>query len=77
MKMEEIRSWIADYLREEGKIELLADRPLFEQIDSFSVVGFLMAVEERFHCFDELTAQTLSGLTMEQMASVLAQHRRA
>lgn len=74
--MEEIRNWISDYLREEGKTDLQADLPLFEQIDSFSVVGLLMAVEERFHCFDELTAQALSGLTIEQMAKLLAQHQQ-
>lgn len=75
--MEEIRNWISDYLRDEGKTDLQADLPLFEQIDSFSVVGFLMAVEERFSCFEDITAQALSGLTLDEMATLLARYQRA
>lgn len=70
--MEEILSWITAYLQDEGKTGLQADLPLFGQIDSFSVVGFLLALEERFNCFEQISAQALSGLTIEQIASLLA-----
>ncbi|BAK75319.1 hypothetical protein NH8B_0484 [Pseudogulbenkiania sp. NH8B] len=66
--METIKAWILDYLQSEGVGDIEADKPLFEQIDSFSVVGFLLACDERFSSFASLPVESLGTLTVEEIA---------
>ncbi|WP_293766233.1 hypothetical protein [uncultured Aquitalea sp.] len=75
--MTDVRQWIVDYLAGEGKTGLDDSLPLFRQIDSFTVVGFLMACDERFHCFDTLSADQLTQLNLDQAATLIASHARS
>ncbi|QEL56621.1 hypothetical protein [Chromobacterium paludis] len=75
--MDKIESWIREYFREEGVTELDAERPLFEQVDSFHVVGFMLACEETYDCFRAMGADAFTGLTLGRIAALIDEARAA
>lgn len=63
--------WIADFFQEESSVSLRVDTPVFEQVDSFAVVGFLIACDERFADFSGVDTDRLAKLTLAELAAVL------
>jgi hypothetical protein len=63
--------WIAAFFQEESAVSLLADKPVFAQVDSFAVVGFLIACDERFTDFSAVDTDQLAQLTLAELAAVL------
>lgn len=77
MSENEIRLWLNEYLRTETKLtELVADKPLFQQIDSFEVVGLLLSCAEKFSLGESLGGDVLTPMTLDDIAAFIAARAR-
>jgi len=74
--MNEIKQWIISYLNNEVKVEINIDDPLFRQIDSFSIVGFLLALEDRFDFFHDVNVKNLGEMTVGEIAALLSTYKK-
>lgn len=71
--MQDIQAWIVQYFAQEGMTALDAQQPLFQQIDSFSVIGFLLACDEQYPGFDRIDTDGLAQLNIAAMADLIKQ----
>ncbi len=70
-----IREWLNDYVRKHFELqEPLNEEALFRQIDSFAVIDFLLACDEAFGLGDHLGGDTLTSLTLEEIAAFIVTH---
>ena len=71
--MQDIQAWIIQYFAQEGLTALDAQQPLFQQIDSFSVIGFLLACDEHYPGFDRIDTDGLAQLNIAGIAGLIKQ----
>lgn len=75
---QDARAWICDYLRNEcGVNEIIeSDRPIFEYLDSFAVVGFFMACEEQYPMIGDIDPGFFTGANIDEAARIIVQKLR-
>ena len=73
-----IKQWIISHLREECNIEEISpELPLVEQLDSFHVVGFLVACDEKFQSLRQSGTDQFSGLSIDEVARHIASKNKS
>lgn len=73
MSENEIRLWLNEYLQTETKLtEIIPDKPLFQQIDSFEVIGLLLGCAEQFNLGESLGGDVLTPMTLDDIAAFIA-----
>lgn len=73
-----VRQWLEDFLRTETKAtEIIPEKPIFLQIDSFEVVSLLIACEEKFRLGDSISGDALTPMTFEEMVAFIASRASA
>lgn len=68
-----IKQWLENYLKQECGLQTYhADMPLFKQLDSFQVIGVLLACEEQFGLGEQLAGDVLTPMTVGDIVDYLA-----
>jgi acyl carrier protein len=71
--IDQVKQWILSHLREECNIdEVSLESPLVEQLDSFQMVGFLVACDDKFQSLKLSNAESFSKLTLDEISSLIA-----
>lgn len=68
-----VKQWIITHLREECSIEEISpESPLVEQLDSFQIVCFLVACDEKFQSPKLSNAESFNKLTLDEISNLIA-----
>lgn len=68
-----VRQWLDEFLHTETKLtEVVCEKPLFLQIDSFEIVSLMLACEEKFCLGDSISGDVLTPMTYQELIGFIA-----
>ncbi len=72
-----VEQWLGDFVRNETKLtEIATGKPLFQQMDSFEIVSFLLAAEEGFLLGEGYSGDSMATMTFADVVTFIATHAR-